>query len=261
MSLFERLRAKWKHSDPLVRLEGIKDLRDQDTLESLVLNDPDDRVRAAAFAAITSQATVVHFAVSAESAAVRELAIARIEDRVLLQRIASSDPSPTVRARARAKCADSHSAGTYLRHILSKLEVAERSAAQVAEFCGTLDEVCNVLSQDPRFLVNGDVASESEDLGAAQVRDATQVAWATAAMPSSRAVARFVAQPRLPSGATAPGTTRFFHIKVWRTAANRFDLLAEEKKLLATHDSVAWSKASSGGPGTQPAEAHGAQAV
>ena len=254
MILFDRLRPKWKHSDPAIRLEAVRRLDDQNALESIVEHDPDADVRIAAIRALTNQTVIVRVALSDESATARELAVARIEDQALLLKIASSDPSATVRAHARAKCEDTNSAVSCLRETLAKLQVAERKSEHVAEFCGTLDEVCQVLSKDPRFFINGNLAHDEEDAGAARLRDTTQVAWAAAALHSNRAIARFVAHTRQPKGDTpaVSGLTRFFQIKVWRTAENQFDVFAEEKQFFATHDAVAWSRASSGGLDIQP---------
>ena len=253
MSLFDRLRPKWKHSDPAVRLEAVGVLEDQNVLESLAEHDSEQNVRAAAIRALSSPVVIARLALSAELASVRELAVERMDDRSLLRKIASSDPSPTVRACARSRCSDTHSAGAYFREILSKLPVAERKAEQAAEFCGTLDEVCKALSHDPRFFVNGDVASDDES-GTAQLRDTTRVAWATATSHSERKFARFVAEPRPPtdSESVASGPVYFFHVKVWRTAENQFDLRAEEKQFSSTNDAVAWSRASSGGQDARP---------
>ena len=255
MSLFDQLRPKWRHSDPAVRLEAVGRLDDQSALESIAEHDPDDKVRVAAIQALTNQSVIARLAVSAESALVRECAVGRTEDRALLLRMASSDPNAVVRAHARARCAGATSAGCHLREILSKLQVAERSAERVAEFCGTLDEVCSSLSHDPRFFINGDVTSDEEDSGAARLRDTTQAPWVTPVLHSNLMVARFVAQPRQPTGNGSSdfGPTRFFHVKVWCTADNRFDLQAEEKQFCAINDASAWSRASGGGPETYPA--------
>ncbi len=255
MSLFDQLRPKWKHSDPAVRLEAVRGLEDQTALESIAACDPDEKVRVAAIHALTNQTAIGRIALSAESATVREFAVERVEDQALLLRIATSDPSATVRAHARSKCAGTHSARAHLRETLSKLQIVECRAEQTAEFCGTLDEVCQALSHDPRFFVNGDVGANDEAEGTARLRDTTRVAWAIAALQSDRVVARFVAQPRQSTSAApaASGLTRFFHVKVWRIAENRFVLQAEEKRFRATHDALAWSRASSGDPDTRPA--------
>jgi hypothetical protein len=255
MSLFDRLRPKWRHSDPAIRLRAVEQLDDQSILESIVAHEPDDKVRAAAIHALTDKTVIARVALSADSPTMRVAAVERLEDRALLLRIATSDPDATVRARARAKCLDTNSVASYVRGILSKLQVAECKVEQAAEFCGTLDEVCHALSQDPRFFINGDVASDEEDAGTARLRDATRTPWAAASPHSNRVVVRLVAQTRQATG-DAPavsGLTRFFHVKVWRRAENRFELLAEEKQFLSIHDAVAWSRASSGTPNTQPA--------
>jgi hypothetical protein len=254
MILFDLLRPKWSHSDPAIRLEAVRRLADQNALESIVEHDLDAAVRIAAIRALTNQAVIVRVALSDESATAREAAVARIEDQALLLKIASSDPSATVRAHARAKCEDPNSAISYLREILAKLQVAESRSEHLAEFCGTLEEVCQVVSKDPRFAINGNLTHDEEDAGAARLRDTTQVAWAAAVPNPSRVIARFVAHARQPKGDTpaVAGLTRFFQIKVWRTAENQFDVFAEEKQFSATHDAVAWSRASSGGLDIQP---------
>jgi hypothetical protein len=254
MSFFDRLRPKWKHADPAIRLEAVRRLEDQRALESIVEHDPAAEVRIAAIRALTSQTVIARVALSDDSATAREVAVARIEDPALLLRIASSDQSATVRALARTKCADTNSAGSFLRETLTKLQVGESNPAHVADFCGTLDEVCQALSVDPRFHLNGNLNLDEEEAGAVQLRDTTRVAWTTGVRHSNRTAARFVAQTRQQAGDTSAvaGLTRFFHIKVWRTAENRFDVRAEEKQFFSTHDAVAWSRASGDGLDPQP---------
>ncbi len=55
MSLFDRLRPSWKHSDPAIRLAAGRQLGDQAVLEALVENDPSEEVRRAALHVVTNQ--------------------------------------------------------------------------------------------------------------------------------------------------------------------------------------------------------------
>lgn len=62
MGLLDKLRPqpKWKHSDPAIRLEGLRDLEDtdQESLVALAIEDPDTRVRRAAAARVTDAAAL-----------------------------------------------------------------------------------------------------------------------------------------------------------------------------------------------------------
>ena len=254
MSLFDHLRAKWKHPDPAIRAQAAASLDDQEVLESLAENDADENVRLAALRALTDDGVVARFAQSAASEKMREAAVEKLKDVALLLRIATSDLSAAVRSRARARCGQATSGAAHLRATLAKLDIGEREAGSSAEFGGTLDEVCQMINRDPRFLINGDVTSEDNDAATAEVRDTTQVGWTTAPRRSSRVVARFVAQTRQPfeSVPGAAGATSFCYVKVWRTGADKFELSVEEKQLAATKNAAAWSHASSGGPRADP---------
>src|SRR5262245_20578567 len=113
MSFFDRLRPKWKHSDPTIRERGVASLTNQDVLESIVENDPSDAVRLAAVQALTDQdvlakvargstplampamkklsdkEVIARVAHSAEQRVVREMAVDLIDDSVTLHRIST----------------------------------------------------------------------------------------------------------------------------------------------------------------------------
>lgn len=269
MSLFERLRPKWKHSDPAVRLEAVRAMCDQSLLTGIAANDASEDVRLAAIDGLTDQEALerlaaaggVHavaacakvadplalarLAQSSGPAAVRRRAVEGITDRGVLLRVAAADPDPTVRALARARGAGGEMAVTYLREMIAKLPIAGRRAPEVAEFCGTLDAICLTLAKDPRFFINGEMAGTEED-GAVMVPDATQTPWTTPSLPDGHRVARFLAQARIPpEGATA---ISYYHIKVWRTAEDCFDAVATEKRMGRTSNADAWSRASGSTP-------------
>lgn len=273
MSLFDRWQSKWKHADPAVRIAAVRAMHDQRQLGGIAADDPSEEVRLAAIGALTDQETLERLAAaggthavaacarvtapaalarlaqSAGLADVRRRAVEGVTERGLLLHLANADPDATVRALARARGVGVDQASTYLREMIAKLQVAERLAADAAEFRGTLDEVCRALTQDPRFFINGELAPAEED-GAASVADATQMAWTMPALPAGRVVARFIAQARTSPVRTSPepGSIYFYHIKVWRTGEDRFDAVAVEKRMGATSDAGAWSQASGGGP-------------
>ena len=273
MGLLDRLQKKWKHSDPAVRLEAVRALKDQELLEEIAANDTSDDVRSAAIEALNDQdglerlavadlpcaaaagakvidpAGLVRLAQKAARPVVRQRAIERITDRKVLLRIAAVDPDATLRALARVRAGGSDPACNYLRGTISKLPVAMRGETAPAEFSGTLDEICQALTQDPRFFVNGEVVEE-ESNGAASVADPTQAPWTIPNFPLARTTIRFLAQTRTPWLSDTPEAERisFYHVKVWRTGENRYDAVATNKQTAATSDPVAWSKASGSGP-------------
>lgn len=272
MGFLDRLQRKWKHSDPAVRLEAVRALEDQELLEEIATNDASDAVRsaaidalkdqdalerlaladlpcaAAACAKVTDPSGLLRLAQKAAQAVVRQRAIASVTDRKVLLRVAAVDPDATLRALARVRAGGSDPACNYLRGTISKLPVAVRSESAAVEFSGTLDEVCEALTQDPRFFVNGEVV-EDESSGAASVPDPTQAPWTVPHFPIARSTIRFLAQTRTPWLSDAPGTESisFYHVKVWRTGENRYDAVATTKQTAPTSDPVAWSQASGSG--------------
>jgi len=56
MGILDKLKPqpRWKHSDPAVRLEALRDLEDQPELRVLAQSDPDARVRRAAVARVAA---------------------------------------------------------------------------------------------------------------------------------------------------------------------------------------------------------------
>lgn len=265
MSFFDRFRSKWKSADPEVRRAAVAGLKDQDALELLAETDPEESVRRAAIERLTDQealariamkdtpwavaamerlsepALVRSVALTAERRDVRELAIERIDDGMTLHRISTSDTDAGLRLKARLKRLGPDQTRDYLRHELSKLQLAQQKSAETAEFCGTLDDVCSALIADRRFRINGGV--EPEIAGLATVREIGQPD-APAAAPR----AQFLAFKNDSSGVPVDSSTStvFFEINVWRTAQNTYVARAEEKRLTITADAVGWSRISNG---------------
>ena len=280
MGLLDRLQKKWKHSDPAVRLEAVRGLKDQALLGEIATTDSSELVQsvaiaglsdqdvlidlaignlpcaAAACAKVTDSAGLVRLAQRATQPAVRLKAIERVTDTKALLRIAALDPDATLRALARARAGGPDPASNYLRGTISKLPVTVRSEPVAPEFSGTLDEVCQALTQDPRFFVNGEVVEE-ESNGTASVADPTKAPWTVPNFPLVRTTIRFLAQTRTPwlSENRDAGDISFYHVKVWRTGENRYDAIATNKQTAPTSDPIAWSKASGSGPHDEGAAA------
>jgi hypothetical protein len=273
MGLFDRLQPKWKQADPAVRLEAVRGLKDQRVLADIAANDASDQVRLAAIAALTDQAALEKLACgdashagaaaakitdpkalarvgkSAAQVAARQQAVEGISDRDVLLSIAALDPDATVRSLARARVGGANPAATYLRGMISTLPVGVRAAVEPAEYSGTLDELCQALTQDPNFLINGEVVEE-DATGHASVAAPTQAPWTVPAFPLARTTVRFLAQTRTPwkSDTSEPEATSFYHIKVWRTGEDKYDAVATKKQVAPMSDPVAWSQASGSGP-------------
>ncbi len=82
MGILDKLRTqpKWKHADPAVRLEGLRDLDDsaQDALAAFATDDPDAHVRRAAVARVADPATLSAIVRNDSDSAVRDEAVARL---------------------------------------------------------------------------------------------------------------------------------------------------------------------------------------
>lgn len=191
MSLFDWLRPRWKHADPAVRKDVVRGLVDPQLLADIATNDQSDDVRLAAveafndqrcleqiagaggefalaaFAKVSDNSAIARLAQSAESVAVRQRAVERIDDVAVLRCIACADPNAAVRALARAKSPDDSIPRVHLCAVLARLRVTESKAEQVAEFCGTMSEICRALARDPRFFINGRVSADEGDVAGA----------------------------------------------------------------------------------------------
>jgi hypothetical protein len=269
MGFFDRFQRKWKHSDPAVRLAAVPTLTDQELLGEMATNDASADVRAAALGAlqdqdvlerlaladlpvapaagakVTEPAGLARLAQHAVQPVVRQQAIERLTDQTVLLRIAAQDPDATLRALARVHAGGADPAWHYLRATIAKLPVTTRSDPAPAEFSGTLDEVCQALTQDPRFFVNGEVVDEEVNV-TASVADPTKAPWTIPSFPLVRATIRFLAQTRTPwlSATRGAERTSFYHIKVWRTGENHYAAVAINKHTAPNSDPITWSQAS-----------------
>jgi len=250
MSVFGLLRPKWQHPDPAVRIAAVNRLSDQAVLAQIVEQDADENVRLAAFGRVTDQDLLAGIARSrspfsvravevlaeprllariareAEMPRAREVAVGRIDDALTLQQIAAHDPDPNVRRQARLRRRSADGAHRVLRSALEKLQVAERSAAGVAEFCGALDEVCGALLRDPRFRIDGVLHAHADE---------------SAGQQSTHVVELLARKTE-----TAGRGGSYYQIRVWRPAEDAFHCCVEERTCDTSHDLEAWSRSSSG---------------
>lgn len=270
MSLFDRFRPKWQHSDPVVREAGVRALDDQAILARIALDETVEPVRAAAVEKLTDQRVlgrlacgpeaiaalamkrltdkshIATVALSAERVEVRHLAVDRIDDSVLLHRIATSDTDPWIRTKARNKRMGPDQKRDYIRGELSKLKLAQKKAQDVAETCGSLEDICSVLNGNGPFRINGGVAAPDQE-GRAETN--------AAAHPENDCphFLAFKGEPTKPI-TDAANTRVFYEIKVWRTEQDTFAYRAEEKCLQVIPDAARWGRISNGPNGTMPSE-------
>lgn len=94
MALLERLRPRWRHPDPEVRLAAVREMGadDQDRLGALARDDPDSRVRRIAIRKLQDAELLERLTQSDADHALRELAAERARE--VLVTIASSDGRP-----------------------------------------------------------------------------------------------------------------------------------------------------------------------
>lgn len=272
MSLFDRLRPKWNHSDPAVREQAVRELDDQAVLEKIAHEDSCEAVRLAAverlkvqdvlgsiargstalavpaMKRLTDRSEVVRTANIAEQSIVREMAVERIDDGATLHRIAASDPDARVRLKARTRSPFPDPTRDFIRRRLSKLRPAPRPPDVPAEFSGKLEEVCAALIGDTRFKINGGI--EHHDPAAATPHDQTKAPFGSSADDSVAAPelsTQFLAFKRGERGEPArTGVGAFFQIRVWRTDRDVYEYCAFEKRVDVSPDTAKWSQISSG---------------
>jgi hypothetical protein len=91
MDLLARLRPRWRHPDPAVRAAAVRDLgaEGQDRLGAIADSDPDPHVRRLAITKLEDPALLERVAEREADPALRELAVERVQE--VLVRVASSD--------------------------------------------------------------------------------------------------------------------------------------------------------------------------
>lgn len=259
MSLLDRFRPRWRHSDPVTRKSALADLADPAVLRRIFEGDPDPEVRRAAFERITEQEYLAHIAKGetelnlraaerlvdqqqlvdvaqrAVSPRVRAAVVPRIEDGEALQRIASLDLDPEVRALAKQRRAGPDGFRDYLQRALAQLEVAQHKAERTAEFCGTLDDVCGALVTSGRYRINAVVTAPGEAPPGA------------GAKPDFTCVELLANRADGPASATDErGPRVFYRIKIWRQGDNFYSGAVEERRLEIASNAVAWGDSSKG---------------
>jgi hypothetical protein len=148
MGILDRLKPqpRWKHADPAIRLEAVRELNDPVELAVLAETDPDAKVRRASVARTEDVATLARIAAqdadddTRDRATERLLAIAlapetdeatsleavrSITDQRRLSAIAKSEAADALRANALGRIDDSRALGSIARH-------AKREASALA---------------------------------------------------------------------------------------------------------------------------------
>lgn len=224
-----------------VRLAAVERLTDQRVLAQLAIGS--EAIALAAMKRLTNRTHIHTAALSAERADVRLLAVDRIDDSVLLHRIATSDTDPWIRAKARNKRMGPDQKRDFIRSELSKLRLAQKKAQDVAEICGSLEDICSALTGNGPFRVNGGVATRE---GEAMSESAER------ANATKNEFAQFLAlkgEPD-PKSPEAENTSVFYEIRVWRTENDTFAFRADEKRLTMVQDAARWSRVSNGPTGS-----------
>jgi len=265
MSFLDRLRPKWQHSNPAIREQAIHGIRDQEILTRIACDDAAESVRLAAILKLTDQALLARIACGSDGLAVpaakrvtdanqittiafnaslseaRRLAVDQITDNVALHRIATSDIDPWIRARARNKRLGPDAKRDFIRGELVKLRLAEQTARDVGEICGSLEDICEHLAGEGPFRINGgiDQNRETNPLDEGRVN-------------SDRAQFLASRQEALNQAATEPGVNVYYEIIVWRSENNTYEFRKEEKRLAVTPDSSRWSQVSNGETNESP---------
>jgi hypothetical protein len=153
MGLLDKLKPtpRWKHADPAVRLEAVRDLVDPAELGVLAESDPDARVRRAAVSAASDVAVLGRVASADADAETRDraadrllalaasgeldvavLAVRAILDGRRLSAIARGDAPEPVRAEALARLTDARSLVAVAKHATHD-GVARAAAARLTE--------------------------------------------------------------------------------------------------------------------------------
>lgn len=268
MNFLDRLRPKWQHSDPDIREQAVHSLNDQEILARIASDDAAEPVRLAAILKLTDQTLLASFACNSDGLAmpatkhltdeklitaialtaplreVRIWAVDQINDNTALHRVATSDTDPWIRAKARNKRLGPDAKRDFIRGELSKLRLAERTAREVGEVCGSLEDICDRLTGDGPFHINGRI-------------DQTQETLRSDVTPQTPDSARFLASKQeAPSSTLTPESREnvFYEIHVWRTEQNTFEFRREEKRLAVTQDSARWSRVSNGEPTQSPTD-------
>jgi hypothetical protein len=185
MGLLDKLKPqpRWKHADPTVRLEAVRELDDAAELGGLAEGDPDARVRRAAIARIADPAVLGRIAAAdadaeaKDRAADRLLALAMagpddatalaatqaLADPRRLSALARSDAAESVRAAALAGTTDPRALSSIARH--AKHEATALAALdRVTDTADILDIALNAEQKDIAVAAFDRIAPSLRDL-------------------------------------------------------------------------------------------------
>jgi hypothetical protein len=194
MGLLDKLKPqpRWKHADPAVRLEGVRELDDLRELAVLAETDPDVRVRRSALSRVDDPDTLGRIAgsdpeadlrdrasdrlvtlasrsagdASASSPADVELtrrAVLALSDGRRLSVIAKSDATDAVRAEALARVAEDRVLGSIARHARHET-TASAALARLKDPAELLDVALNADHKDIAVAAFDRIAATSPDL-------------------------------------------------------------------------------------------------
>jgi hypothetical protein len=212
MGLLDKLKPqpRWKHADPAVRLEAIRELDDPAELTALAEADPDAKVRRAAVVMVSDAASLGRIAAGDADAEVRDRAADRLvtlasrpasaetgdlalpleavralTDGRRLSTIAKSEASEAVRAEALSRITDERALGSIARH--AKHEATAAAAlARVNDANELLDVALHGEHRDVALAAFERVATPETDL--AQLRSIEVRAHQKAVSRRARAI-------------------------------------------------------------------------
>ncbi|HVW05678.1 MAG TPA: DUF349 domain-containing protein [Vicinamibacterales bacterium] len=191
MGLLDKLKPqpRWKHADPAVRLDAIRELDDPIELAALAETDPDAKVRRAAVVVVSDAASLGRIAAGDADTEVRDRAADRLvtlasrvagaddteagaaaidavralTDGRRLSTIAKSEASDAVRAEALARITDERALGSIARH--AKHEATAAAAlARVSDANELLDVALHGEHRDVALAAFERVATPETDL-------------------------------------------------------------------------------------------------
>ena len=88
MNILELFKPKWQHSDPFIREEGVRKLKDQELLTSIFENDDDQDIRQIALMKLENKRYVINVAENKEEDVdIRATAVEKILDQDFIRRI------------------------------------------------------------------------------------------------------------------------------------------------------------------------------
>jgi hypothetical protein len=194
MGILDKLKPqpRWKHADPAVRLEAVRDLEDQAELAVLAELDPDARVRRSAAARIADPAVLGRIAGTDAEAEVRDRAADRLlalatvagldeagalgavealTDARRLSVIAKSEAPDAVRGAALARVTDQRALSSIARHAKHE-STAAAAMAQLTDAADLVDVAQNGEHRDVALAALERLLTPSPDISLLQTIDA-----------------------------------------------------------------------------------------